>query len=188
MAKKTTAHTFYRLMNYLSPMAIPSDVGDFRLVSRKALDALNQLPERRRFMKGLFAWIGFPVASVPYRREPRFRGKTSWNYWRLWNFAIEGITSFSNVPLRVASYLGLFVSLFAFLYAIWLIVDTVSFGNQVRGYPSLMVTILFLGGVQLIALGVIGEYLGVYMRKANRAPCSWSGIHGVSSSNKTVSL
>ena len=168
--KKITAHIFYQIMNRMSPMPIPQDVGDFRLISRKALDVLNEMPERRRFMKGLFAWVGFPTATVFYRREPRFCGKTSWNYWRLWNLAIEGITSFSNLPLRVASYFGLVVSLFAFLYAIWLIVDTLSFGNPVRGYPSLMVAILFLSGVQLIALGVIGEYLGRIYEESKSRP------------------
>lgn len=178
--KRTTAHSFYRLINRLSPTEIPRDVGDFRLISRQALDILNQLPERRRFMKGIFAWVGFPTAVVSYRREPRFRGKTSWSYWRLLNFAIEGITSFSNVPLRLASYLGLLVSMLAFLYAIWLIIQTLIFGNPVRGYPSLMVTILFLGGVQLIALGVIGEYLGRVYEESKLRPLfvvrkTWGG-------------
>jgi len=111
-------------------------------------------------MKGLFAWVGFRTASVHYHREPRYAGKTKWNYWRLWNFAVEGITSFSKVPLQLASHLGLIVSALAFLYAVYFVIGTIVYGNPVKGYPSMMVTLLFLGGIQLIALGVIGEYLG----------------------------
>ena len=158
--KSASAHAFYRIINRMSDVDIPEDTGDFRLLSRPALEAIRMLPERRRFMKGLFAWVGFRTASVYYHREPRHAGKTKWNYWRLWNFAVEGITSFSQVPLQLAVYLGFLVSLLAFLYAIWLIISTLVFGNSVKGYPSMMVTLLFLGGIQLIALGVIGEYLG----------------------------
>lgn len=158
--KRASAHAFYRIINRMSDVDIPMDTGDFRLLSRPVLDAIKTLPERRRFMKGLFAWVGFRTASVYYHREPRYAGKTTWNYWRLWNFAVEGITSFSQVPLQLAAHLGLFVSVLAFLYAVYLIIGTIVYGNPVKGYPSMMVTLLFLGGVQLIALGVIGEYLG----------------------------
>ena len=158
--KRASAHAFYRTFNRLSKIEIPEDTGDFRLLSRPVLDALRQLPERRRFMKGLFAWVGFRTASVFYHRAPRHRGQTTWNYWRLWHFALEGILSFSEAPLRLASYLGFLVSLASFLYALDLLIQTLIFGNPVKGYPSLMVAILFLGGVQLMALGVIGEYLG----------------------------
>ncbi len=158
--KRATSYAFYRFINRMSDVPIPADTGDFRLLSRPVLDALKMLPERRRFMKGLFAWVGFRTIDVHYHREPRLSGKTTWNYWKLWNFAIEGITSFSRVPLQLAAHLGLAVSILAFLYAVYLIIGTLVYGNPVKGYPSMMVTLLFLGGVQLIALGVIGEYLG----------------------------
>ncbi|WP_312283887.1 glycosyltransferase family 2 protein [Candidatus Igneacidithiobacillus taiwanensis] len=158
--KRATSYAFYRFINRMSEVPIPADTGDFRLLSRPVLDALKMLPERRRFMKGLFAWVGFRTIDVHYHREPRLSGKTTWNYWKLWNFAIEGITSFSRVPLQLAAHLGLAVSILAFLYAAYLIIGTLVYGNPVKGYPSMMVTLLFLGGVQLIALGVIGEYLG----------------------------
>lgn len=158
--RRACAYLFYRCLNRLSNIAIPADTGDFRLLSRTALDALRQMPERRRFMKGMFVWIGFPTASIPYRRAARHAGQTNWTYWRLWNFALEGITSFSQVPLRLASYVGVAVALPSLLYALFLVLRTLFFGNPVSGYPSLMVAILFLGGTQLIALGVIGEYIG----------------------------
>lgn len=160
LVKKATAHLFYRAIQGVSRFKIPQDTGDFRLLSRRAVDALKQFREQHRFMKGLFAWIGFPQKSVPYRRDPRFAGETKWNYWKLWNFAIEGITSFTIAPLKLATYLGLIVALGAFSYGAFIIVRTLLFGNPVAGYPSLMVVVLFLGGVQLVALGIIGEYLG----------------------------
>ena len=159
-AKRASAHAFYRVFNRISTVSIPEDTGDFRLLSRPVLDVLRALPERRRFMKGLFAWVGFKSTSVPYHRAPRHGGQTAWSYWRLWRLALEGILSFSEAPLRVASYLGFLVSTLSFLYTLDLLVQTLLFGNSVKGYPSLMVALLFLGGVQLMALGVIGEYLG----------------------------
>lgn len=158
--KKTTARIFYRVIQAISRFKIPEDTGDFRLLSRRALDALNQLREQHRFMKGLFAWIGFPQKAVPYRRDARFAGETKWNYWRLWNFAIEGITSFTIAPLKLATYFGIMVALGAFVFGSVIIIKTLLYGNDVPGYPSLMVVILFLGGVQLVAVGIIGEYLG----------------------------
>lgn len=160
MLKKATAHLFYRAIQSISRFKIPEDTGDFRLLSRRAVDALKQLREQHRFMKGLFAWIGYPQKAIPYVRDPRFAGETKWNYWQLWNFAIEGITSFTIAPLKLAMYLGLLVALGAFIYGAIIVVKTLLFGNPVAGYPSLMVVILFLGGVQLVALGIIGEYLG----------------------------
>ena len=168
--KRASAHLFYRIINRLSDVEIPPDTGDFRLLSRPVLDTLRTLPERRRFMKGLFAWVGFRSTSIYYHRAPRHTGKTTWNYWRLWNFAVEGITSFSQVPLQLAAYLGVLVSLLAFLYAIWLVASTLVYGNPVKGYPSIMVTLLFLGGVQLMALGVIGEYLGRIYEESKQRP------------------
>ncbi|HYA36523.1 MAG TPA: glycosyltransferase family 2 protein [Candidatus Binataceae bacterium] len=158
--KKTSAAAFYRLFSRMSEVTIPEDTGDFRLLDRKVVDALRRLPERTRFMKGLFAWVGFKQTSVYFHREARPAGTTKWNYWRLWNFALDGILSFSSVPLQVWSYLGLAISMTAFLYALFLAALKIGRGIDVPGYTSLMVVVLFLGGVQLITLGVIGEYLG----------------------------
>ena len=158
--KKLTAFAFYRLIQRISRVHIPQDTGDFRLLSRRAVAALGKLREQHRFMKGLFAWIGYPQVAVPYRREPRYAGKTKWNYWRLWNFALEGITSFTSAPLKIATYLGLVTALAAFAYAALIVYKTLVFGEPVHGYPSLMVVVLFLGGVQLITIGILGEYIG----------------------------
>ncbi|TXT32641.1 MAG: family 2 glycosyl transferase [Rhodocyclaceae bacterium] len=158
--KKATARAFYRIIQRIGPVSIPEDVGDFRLMSRRAVDALKQIRERHRFMKGLFAWIGFPQKAIDYQRDARFAGVTKWNYWKLWNFAIEGITSFSIAPLKISTYAGLLVAALAFIYAMWVIYKTLIFGDPVQGYPSLMVVVLFLGGVQLVGIGLLGEYLG----------------------------
>ncbi|TQR43692.1 glycosyltransferase family 2 protein [Paenibacillus popilliae] len=168
--KKATAHLFYRFIQKITRINIPADTGDFRLMSRQVVDALNQLPEQHRFMKGLFSWVGFKQTSIIYQREPRFAGKTSFNYWKLWNFAIEGITSFSFAPLQIAMYLGFAISILALIYAGYMIVSTLVGGNPVPGYPSLMVAILFFGGVQLITLGVIGEYIGRIYNETKRRP------------------
>lgn len=158
--KSITAKVFYSVLKNMADIPIPRNTGDFRLLARPAVDALKRLPERTRFMKGLFAWVGFKQATVLYDRHPRHAGKTKWNYWRLWNFAIDGIVSFSTVPLKVWSYFGLGVAVLAFLYALFLAVRTMLYGIDVPGYASLMVVVLFLGGIQLITLGVLGEYLG----------------------------
>lgn len=168
--KKTTAHLFYRLMQRLSRVQIPPDTGDFRLLSRRAVVALAGLREQHRFMKGLFAWIGFPQKALLYERDARHDGKSKWNYLSLWNFAIEGITSFSTLPLHVATYLGLLTALGAFGYGLFILVDTLLVGNPVPGYPSLLVVVLFLGGIQLMALGVIGEYLGRMFDETKQRP------------------
>lgn len=160
MAKRLTAYCFYRVADRLCNIRIPRDTGDFRLLSRRVVDTLTQLQEGHRFMKGLFAWVGYRQTAVDYRREPRLAGCSKWNYWKLWNFALEGITSFTTTPLKVATYLGLCIALGAFVYGLYVIADTLLHGNPVPGYPSLLVIMLFLGGAQLIALGVIGEYLG----------------------------
>ncbi|MBA8882422.1 glycosyltransferase family 2 protein [Dokdonella fugitiva] len=167
--KKMTASGFYRVMERLSSTPIPRDTGDFRLISRRALAALGQVRERQRFMKGLFTWVGFRQVAVVYHRDPRHAGETKWNYWKLWNFAIDGITSFSSAPLKLATYIGLAASLVAFGFALWVLGKALLFGDPVRGYPSLMVVVLFLGGLQLMALGVIGEYLGrLYVESKQR--------------------
>lgn len=158
--KRVTSRWFYRLMNSISESPVPPDVGDFRLISRRACDSITSLRERRRFMKGIFSWVGFPTTTITYRRMSRAAGTTKWNYWKLWNFAIEGITSFSTAPLKIATYLGFFAAFFGFLYAMVLVLGTLVFGNPVKGYASLMTAVLFFGGVQLIFIGVIGEYVG----------------------------
>ena len=168
--KKTTATLFYRLMQQLGGVRLPRNTGDFRLLSRRALDALLQLRETHRFMKGMFAWVGFPSQAVLYDRAPRHAGSSSWNYWRLWNLALEGITGFTLMPLKIATYLGLAVAVFAIVFGGQLIIRTLLFGNQVPGYPSLMAVILFLGGVQLMTLGVIGEYLGRVFNETKQRP------------------
>lgn len=158
--KRFTANNFYRLIGKMSKVPIPPDTGDFRLMDRRVVEALKQLPERTRFMKGLFSWVGYRQIAIEYDRDPRHAGTTKWNYWKLWNFALDGITAFSSVPLKIWSYLGLAISSLAFIYALFLIVQTLISGIDVPGYASLMVAVLFLGGIQLISLGVIGEYLG----------------------------
>ena len=168
--KRASASAFYRVMNHLSRTPIPRDTGDFRLLSRRALDALAQLRERGRFMKGLFAWVGYRQSALPYRREPRLAGRSKFDYWKLWNFALDGITGFSTVPLRGATYLGVLTALVAFGFGTWTIVKTLFWGEPVRGYPTLMTVVLFLGGVQLIALGVIGEYLGRLYDESKQRP------------------
>jgi glycosyltransferase involved in cell wall biosynthesis len=168
--KKLTALIFYRFIKKITKINIPQNTGDFRLMSRQVVDALNELPEHHRFMKGLFSWVGFRQTSIPYLRERRHQGTSKFNYWKLWNFALEGITSFSFWPLQVASYVGITAALFAIIYAIYLIATTILIGNPVPGYPSLMVAVLFLGGVQLITLGVIGEYIGRIYNETKRRP------------------
>lgn len=158
--KRFTANAFYRTIDRISQVPIPRDTGDFRLMDRRVVNALKRLPERNRFMKGLFAWVGFKQTSIYYDRPSRYKGETTWNYWRLWNFALDGITSFSFIPLKVWSYIGLLVAIPAFFYASFLVLRTVLFGIDLPGYASLMVAVLFLGGVQLVSLGVLGEYLG----------------------------
>jgi len=169
-AKRATADLFYRLMARLGRVEMPRDTGDFRLLSRRATDAVRRLREQHRMMKGLFAWVGYPSKAVPYDRAPRHAGDSKWGWWGLWNLAIEGITGFTTMPLRVATYLGLAVAGLASLYAAKVVTKTLLWGDPVAGYPSLMTVILFLGGVQLITLGVIGEYLGRVFNETKGRP------------------
>jgi glycosyltransferase involved in cell wall biosynthesis len=169
--KKATAAGFYRVMQRLGgKVKLPPDTGDFRLMSRRATDALLKLREQHRFMKGLFAWIGFPAKAVRYDRAPRAAGETKWNYWKLWNFSLEGITSFTVAPLKVATYVGLLTAIGAVLYLAQLVVRTIFYGNPVAGYPSLLAVVLFLGGVQMMMLGIIGEYLGRIFNETKGRP------------------
>ncbi|MEM1191274.1 MAG: glycosyltransferase family 2 protein [Pseudomonadota bacterium] len=158
--KRHSAALFYRVMNRLSDVPIPRDTGDYRLLSRRAVEALLQLREQHRYMKGLFAWIGYPQTAVSYARAPRIDGHSKWRLSDLWRLALEGLTSFTTAPLRLATWLGMLSSAVALAYGLFFFLRTLFFGNPVPGYPSLLVAILFLGGVQLICLGIIGEYLG----------------------------
>ncbi len=167
--KRNSAGSFYKVFNRLSQLQIPENVGDYRLMDRKVIDALKRLPEKDRFMKGLFCWPGFKSTTVEFERLERTAGDTKFNYWKLWNFALSGITSFSTMPIRMGVYLGLLVSFTAFIFGIWTIIKTVLMGIDVPGYASLMVVMLFLGGIQLFFLGLMGEYIGrVYMEVKNR--------------------
>ena len=168
--QKLTANYFYKLHNRISDIDIPADVGDFRLMDRKVVEALKTLPETRRFMKGLFAWVGFRTTMVEYKVAPREHGTTSFNTWKLWNFALEGITSFSSAPLRVWTYLGCAVSALSFVYAAYLLIKTLFFGADTPGYASIMITVLFASGVQLIGIGVLGEYVGRIFAESKKRP------------------
>ena len=168
--KRLTADLYYRAHNYLSDDKIPEHAGDFRLLDRKVVDVIRALPERNRFMKGLFAWSGFRQAAVEYDRAPRTVGTTKFRYWKLWTLAVDGITSASTMPLRIWSYIGVVIALLSLVYALFVIVRTTLFGIDVAGYPSMMVAILFFGGLQLISLGVLGEYVGRILVETKQRP------------------
>ena len=168
--KHRSASMFYRIHNMIAAQKIPHDVGDFRLIDRQVIDALRALPERRRFMKGLFAWVGFRTATIEYVREPRSAGRTKFSGWKLWNFAIEGITSFSSAPLEIWTYVGATISVFSFLYGLVIVAKTLVFGIDVPGYASLLVSVLFLGGIQLLGIGIIGQYLGRVYAEIKQRP------------------
>ena len=167
--KRKTAEWFYKLHNKISNPQIEENVGDFRLMSREVVENIKLLPERNLFMKGVLSWVGGRTDVVEYVRAERVAGSTKFNGWKLWNLALEGITSFSTIPLRMWTYIGLGVSAFAFLYAAWMVADKLIWGNPVPGYPSLMTAILFLGGIQLIGIGILGEYIGrIYIEVKER--------------------
>lgn len=168
--KKQTAAAFYRLMQKIGPVQIPKDTGDFRLMSRRVVESISQFKEHHRFMKGIFTWVGYPQTSIMYERDPRAAGATKWNYWKLWNFSLEGITSFTTFPLRFTTYIGMLVAVLAFLFGFWIVLKTLAFGEEVQGFPTIMTTVLFLGGVQLIAIGVVGEYLGRIFNETKDRP------------------
>lgn len=168
--KRKSAEWFYRLHNKISSPKIEENVGDFRLMSRTIVDSIKAMPERNLFMKGILSWVGGNIELVEYTREERVAGTSKFNGWKLWNLALEGITSFSNVPLKIWTYIGVIVAGCSFIYGIWMIIDTLAFGNPVRGYPSLLVSILFLSGVQLIGIGVLGEYIGRIYVETKRRP------------------
>lgn len=167
--KSLSAKLFYKFHNKISDINVPEDVGDYRLISRKVLNAIKLLPENQRFMKGIFSWVGFKTTTIEYKRESRHAGKSTFNVWKLWNLALEAITSFSTVPLKVWTYIGFFISFLSLSYGLFIITRTLIFGIDVPGYASLIVVILFLGGIQLIGIGVLGEYIGrIYLESKNR--------------------
>ena len=169
VVKRKTAEWYYYLHNAIAQTPIPPNIGDYRLMSRKVVDALQQMPERNRFMKGLFAWVGFRQATIPYAREARIAGQSKFSGWKLWNFAVEGITSFSTAPLHIWTYIGSAIALISFLYGIFIVGSTLINGRDLPGYASLMTVILFLGGIQLVGLGTLGEYIGrIYMETKHR--------------------
>ena len=168
--KRKTAEWFYRIHNQISKPTIEENVGDFRLMSREVVDNIKLLPERNLFMKGILSWVGGKVDIVEYSRAQRVAGSSKFNGWKLWNLAIEGITSFSTFPLRVWAYIGFFVATLSFTYGAWMILDKLIWGNPVPGYSSIIVSILFLGGVQLIGIGVLGEYVGRIYIETKRRP------------------
>lgn len=168
-AKRKTAEWFYKLHNRLSSIELPENVGDFRLMDKIVVDAIKQLPEQQRFMKGLFAWVGFKTVTIDYIRPPRRLGHSKFSGWRLWNFALEGITSFSAAPLRLWTYVGILGALATLLYALYIVSRTIMHGVEVPGYASLIVIILFFGSLQLISIGILGEYIGrIYMESKHR--------------------
>lgn len=168
--KRKTAEWFYKLHNKISTPKIEENVGDFRLMSRETVENIKLLPERNLFMKGVLSWVGGKVDIVEYTRAERSAGESKFNGWKLWNLALEGITSFSTFPLRMWTYIGLFVAALSFVYGGWMIIDKLIWGNPVPGYPSLLVSILFLGGVQLIGIGVLGEYIGRIYTESKKRP------------------
>lgn len=168
-AKRVSAELFYKMHNKISDIEIPHNVGDYRLMSRRVVEELKKLPETQRFMKGIFAWLGFKTATIEYKRESRAAGETSFNGWKLWNFALDGITSFSTAPLRVWLYVGIILAFISFLYGSWIVLKTLIFGVDSPGYASMITVVLFLGGIQLMGIGILGEYIGrIYLESKNR--------------------
>jgi len=168
-AKRISAELFYKMHNKISDIEIPHNVGDYRLMSRRVVEELKKLPETQRFMKGIFAWLGFKTAVIEYKRESRIAGETSFNGWKLWNFALDGITSFSTAPLRIWLYIGMVLAFISFIYGSWIVLKTLIFGIDSPGYASMITVVLFLGGIQLMGIGILGEYIGrIYLESKNR--------------------
>lgn len=168
--KRSTAGLFYKLFNRLAHINMPANAGDFRLIDRAVIEALHKLPERNRFMKGLFAWVGFPSMAIPYERPARRAGEGKWNYWKLWNFAIDGLTAFTTLPLRVWLYGGVGIAGLALVYALYTVIKVLIYGVDVPGYASLMVAVLFFSGIQLLSIGMVGEYIARLFGEAKQRP------------------
>jgi glycosyltransferase involved in cell wall biosynthesis len=182
--RRTGVHWFYWLLNWRARLKIPEDAGDFRLLSPRAATALRQMPERNRFFKGLSSWIGFRQVRVDYEPADREHGATTWNVWSLIGLSIEALTSFSVAPLRVASLLGVVMAASALLFGFWIVIETVLFGEDVPGYPSLVVGLMVLGGVQLMMIGVLGEYIGKLLSESKGRPVYFVADHSVKSANE----
>lgn len=176
--KKWSSHVYYRLLKKLSPVPVQEDVGDFRLLDRRCVNALRSLRECQRYTKGLFSWIGFEKKEILFDRPPRAAGKTKWNYWKLFNLAIDGITSFTTAPLRIAAFTGCFLAIVAAIYLVFIVLRTLLFGEDVPGYPSLISLILFIGGVQFTFMGILGEYVGRIYNESKDRPTSSAKAHG----------
>jgi len=168
--KKWTSRTYYRMLKRLSDIPVQDNTGDFRMFSSKAIQALRSLKEHERNMKGLFSYIGFNKKPIYYESDPRIAGRTKWNYLKLTDLAVKGLTSFSTIPLRIISVTGIFISFFAFVYLVFVVAKALLYGDPVVGYPSLMSVLLFLGGAILLSLGIIGEYLGIIYKETKRRP------------------
>jgi glycosyltransferase involved in cell wall biosynthesis len=185
LLRRLGVKTFYALLNWRARQKIPEDAGDFRLLSPRAAAALRQMPERNRFFKGLSSWIGFRQIRVDYEPAEREHGVTSWNVWALIGLSIEGLTSFSVAPLRVASMLGLLLALTALFFGGWILLQTLLFGKDVPGYPSLVVSVMVIGGVQLLMIGVLGEYIGKLLSEIKARPVYFVAEHSVKNANET---
>jgi glycosyltransferase involved in cell wall biosynthesis len=168
--KRNSALSFYAIISSISTVKIPKNTGDFRLMDREVVNAILQMGERTRFMKGIFAWVGYKTTTIYFKRPPRFKGTTKWNYLKLWKLALDGIFSFTTLPLKIWTYIGFVISFFSFIFGSAIIIKTLLYGTGVPGYASLMVVILFLGGIQLMSLGVIGEYIGRIYRETKQRP------------------
>ena len=169
-SKRLSANLFYKIHNKISDISMPNNVGDYRLMSKKVVNSLEKLPENQRFMKGVFSWVGYKTTTVEYKREVRVAGHSSFNGWKLWNFALDGITSFSTVPLRIWLYLGFIISFLSFLYGSIVVIKTLVLGVDLPGYASVLTIVLFLGGIQLMGIGILGEYIGRIYKEAKRRP------------------
>lgn len=168
--KKWSSHTYYKILQHVTRIPVQPDVGDFRLLNRQCVEALKQMRESQRYTKGLFSWIGFDKKEILFDRDARVAGTTKWNYFSLFNLAVEGITSFTIFPLRLASFMGMATALAALVYMLFIIAKTLIYGGDVAGYPSLICVVLFIGGVQLVFLGIIGEYLGRVFNETKGRP------------------
>ena len=168
--KKFTSAAFYKLLQKMTKIPIQEDTGDFRLLDRRAIESLKKLREKQRYTKGMFSWIGFNKKEILFDRKPRAAGKTKWNYLKLFNLALEGVTSFTTSPLRISTIIGILVSIFSMIYMVIVLIKSLIWKDPVQGYPSMMVTILFLGGVQLVSLGIIGEYVGRIFNETKYRP------------------
>ena len=168
--KKFTSAAFYKVLQKMTKIPIQEDTGDFRLLDRRAIESLKKLREKQRYTKGMFSWIGFNKKEILFDRKPRAAGKTKWNYLKLFNLALEGVTSFTTSPLRISTIIGILVSIFSIIYMFIVLIKSLIWKDPVKGYPSMMVTILFLGGVQLVSLGIIGEYVGRIFNETKYRP------------------